>query len=149
MQPTRQQGHPAAGIAIAEVLIGAVVLLVGLSGIFLSTIECSRMRRTDEETNLAVQACRAKLEAIRALPFLDVAAQNGQSFAVDGNADGKPDLRAVPGDPDGQPGLVTVTSERTSGPHVLHRVNVSLTWSGNGGRRSLWLETLVGNRVGQ
>ena len=150
-QPTSplRQRPGAVGFALVELMIGVVIAILGLSGVYTATMQCSRMRRADLDTCLSMQACHDRIEEIRALPFNQILAQNGVRFAVDTNADGIADLRSPRGDASSLPGRVTVTTEAAAAGEVLYRVNVSVIWSGSSGTRTCWLETLMANRVRQ
>jgi type II secretory pathway pseudopilin PulG len=135
-----------AGFTLVELMGGVVIAFIALTGIFLTTMSVSQLRRVDEDLNLAFAACRTRLEEIRAMPFPSLPGQHNTGFAVDVDRNGNPELKAPPGDADGLPGRVLVTTEATAGTSVLYRVKVIVNWIGVSGVRTFSLESLVGNR---
>jgi type II secretory pathway pseudopilin PulG len=135
----RRRGH-AGGFTLVELMGGLVIAFIALTGIFLTTMSVSRLRRVDEDLNLAFAACRTKLEELRAMSFAALPSQHNTGFAVDVDRNGRPELKAAPGDLDGLPGLISVSTEASSSVKVL------VHWIGVSGVRTFSLECLMSNR---
>jgi hypothetical protein len=106
----------------------------------------SRLRQSDAELNLAYVACQSQLEALRRVPFAQLASVDGTGFDVLG-PDGSPGgLPPMPGDHDGLPGRFSVTVDKTDGAAVLYRVVASVAWQGALRDQTFELETLLGAR---
>jgi type II secretory pathway pseudopilin PulG len=142
----RRGRRSAGGFTLVELMSGVVIAFIALTGIFLTTMSVSQLRRVDEDLNVAFAACRTRLEELRAISFSTLLAQNNTGFAVDVDRNGRPELQAPPGDTDGLPGRVLVTTEATSGTTLLYRVKVIVNWIGVSGVRTFSLESLMANR---
>ena len=117
-------------------------------GATLSTaVQQSAQRQMDAETSLAIAAGESNLEELRSVDFTALPGLDGTGFDVP-DARGNPGggLRPVPGDPDGLPGEIAVTVDQSVGGATLYRVRARVRWTGARGRRTLDLETLIGNR---
>ena len=135
------------GFSLVELMVGMVASVVAIEAALSMTVYHSKLRRVDEEVQLALVACRNNLEELRSLPFASLLAKNGVGFDVAGkNGAASGGLRAVPGDPDGLPGQFTVTVDQTSGTETVYRVQATVTWTGVTRRQTFSLETLVGPR---
>src|SRR5262245_21198072 len=77
---------PRAGLSALEVLVALGILAVGLLGFFGLLVSSLQTQSTSHETELAVQAARAKLEEVRSLPLRSVIAVDGArtAFPVSG-----------------------------------------------------------------
>ena len=104
------------------------------------------MRRSNEQLNMAFLACRNALEDLRALPFADLPAMNGQGFDVPG-FNGEPGaLVPMPGDVDQLPGEFIVTLDNSSNGESIYWVTLRITWRGVLGRQSFQLRILFTQR---
>lgn len=134
------------GFSMIDLVGGVVLSVIALGGVITTTIAASKLRRVDQELVLAHQACRSKIEQISDLTSAQIAAQNGTTFIVDGDADGTNDLQPQPGST--QPGSVTVTTAETDGTNTLYRVTVLVRWTGAQGARSYSMLTFKTERRG-
>ncbi len=110
----RSRGN--AGFTLVEIMISATVLVVGLLG-FAQVIAYSvGSTTTNQETNLAVEAARAKIEEIQTANFDDLFAlynpiggdDPGGAGTAPGNTFTVPGLQPDPNDPDGIVGQVII-----------------------------------------
>ena len=134
------------GFYLVEIIIGMVVAVIVIGAALSMTIQLAKQRKIDQETHLALVACRNNIEEIRSIPFADLPALNGAGFDVQ-SKDGAPGgLNALPGDPDGLPGQLTVTVDQTIGSENIYLVRATVTWTGTLRRQSFNMETLIGPR---
>lgn len=122
----------------------ASVLVVGAA--LSMTVHNAKHRMVDQETYLALVACKNNLEELRTIPFANLPSMNGTGFDVP-TKDGKPGgLTPVPGDPDGLAGEFSVLVDQTSGGETIYHVKASVAWVGAQGRQNFTLETLMEER---
>lgn len=112
----RRAGRRQAGFTLVEIMISASVLVVGLLG-FAQVIAFSvGSTTTNQESNLAIEAARAKIEEIQTANFDDLFELYNQIGGDDpggaGTAPGStftvPGLQPDPNDPDGFVGQVII-----------------------------------------
>ena len=153
MQPRSQESHLVgegqhrqAGFLLVELMFGIIVLAVAIGTSVSLSLQHSRLRRMNEETNLAAIVCRNNLEDLRSVRFVDLPTLDGVGFDVP-SVNGSPGgLRPVPGDADGLPGEFIVVVDQTSGGEILYRVIVEVRWVGASGRRTIAFTSLFADR---
>lgn len=129
-----------------ELAISAVVTATVLGAVLWVGRSQGRLQQSDAELNLAYVACQSQLEALRQLPFSQLASVDGSGFDVLGS-DGSPGgLTPMPGDRDGLPGQLTVMVDKANDGAVLYRVTASVAWQGALREQTFGLDTLVGAR---
>ena len=136
------------GFTLIEVMGGIVIASIALPWILFMTTNLAALRRVGEQRNLAVAACRARIEVLRSLPFAELPAQDDTGFAVDVDQNTRAELRAPPGDPDGLPGEVSLSVQDSAAGKTIYRVRATVRWMSASGPRTFWLETLMTNRWG-
>ena len=128
------------GFALAELMMGAVLMVTSLGAIaslFLSSVS---LREVDRELEAALTACQNALETLRSTPIADLPTQDGGAFEV-------PELNPVTGDADGIPGSITVTVDSTDGTRTIYRVTTRVDWQGRSGTQDFSLHCLMGDRA--
>ena len=134
------------GFSLLELLIGTLAVIVALGAVISGILQVSKVRKVDEELNLAYIACMSNLEDLHSVPYAQLPAMDGVGFdvpALNGTAGG---LTPLPGDADGLPGQFTVTVDKVGGGRTLYRVVAEVQWIGNAGRQTFRFETLMGRR---
>ena len=132
------------GFSLVELMIGAVVMVVGLFGVMTSCIRLHSLQRLDGELAIAYAACRENLEELRSVPISGLLALDGTGFDVYASTDRMPTLRPVPGDADALPGEIRVALDDASAGFELYRIEVAVTWRGNSGNHDVRLAMLRG-----
>ena len=135
------------GFILLEFVIGSLAVVLALGAVISAVLQVSRLRKVDEELNLAYIACMSNIEDLRSVPLADLPAMNGVGFdvpALNGTLGG---LTPLPGDADGLAGQFTVTMDKTGGGTTLYRVVTEVQWIGTAGRQSFRLESLMGQRT--
>ena len=143
---TARAGRDEGGFSIVELMIGMVASVIVIGSTLSMTVQHAKLRKVDQEIELALVACRNHLEELRSIPFSTLSSMNGVDFDVEGRNGAPGGLAAVPGDPDGLPGQFAVTVDKTLGGKTIYLVRATVTWSGALQRQSLELETLMGPR---
>lgn len=123
--------------ALALIVIGAVVSAASRQGAH---------RRVNLDTTLVTNAIVDVFARLRTVPFSTLPSYHGTGFQVANHLGTAIGLSPVPGDPDGLPGHIAVTVAESSGPAVLHRVEVSVEWLCAGGRRRDFVVGEIGER---
>ncbi|MHC4661758.1 MAG: type IV pilus modification PilV family protein [Planctomycetota bacterium] len=127
-RPTpRERPSDQKGLTLIEVMIAAMVLVVGILSFFAVFLNCFRMDDISKENIIAVNHARLMMESIRAMPFEDIDDMNGHTFDI-------ASLRRI--NPSIEPGSVSVNSSITN----LLDVTVTVNWAGRDGDRSLNLQ---------
>lgn len=139
--PTGQEGT-----SLVELVIAATVVISLLMAISTSTATQARLRKLDEERNLAMVAIRNTLESMHDVAFAQVPALNGTGFDVLGT-NGRPSgLAPVAGDADGLPGSILVQVDQSSGTQTLYQVTLAVDWNGVAGNQHFAVVTLLADR---
>lgn len=147
--PPTDPRRESCGFALVDLIGGLSILLIAIGGVYGMALQGANERRSSAQECLAFEACRIKLEELRATPFALLPAEDGTRFDVDIDGNGVGDLTPVPGNTSGMPGEVRVTTETSSGGETIYRVRVEVAWDGLVGTRTRALETLMTNRFGQ
>jgi hypothetical protein len=121
------------GFALPDVLIGTVILVVAVFSLASAALSTSKLRRTVEEKDLAIQALDEICNRIESTSYDDIVlSYNGMGFMVD--PWGIEFLNVVPGDADNRPGSVIVTAPAPfNDPDELLQVEVRVDWQGTAG----------------
>lgn len=146
LPPSDRARHDQRGFSLVEVMIGMVTSVLVVGSTLSMTLQHAKLRKVDEEVELALKACRNNLEELRSVPIANLPAMNGVGFDVPGKNGAAGGLHAVPGDADGLPGQFTVTVDQTAGGKTIYRVRATVTWTGTQRRQTFELETLMGPR---
>ena len=133
-----------AGFSLVELMIGAVLIVIGLLGIMSACIRLHALQRLDTEIGYALRSCRSNLEELRTVPIADLVALHDTGFDVLGPDGTSVGLEAVPGDADGLPGRIEVSVADAAAGRVLLRIRAIVDWYGAQREQSVDLETLRG-----
>ncbi len=134
------------GFSLIEIMIGSILVVTFLGSVMSLVAQQGVHRRTNLQTTLATNAALSRLEEVRGMDISDVPKLDGTDFDVLGVGGETGGLQPIAGDPDGLPGEFTVTIDQTSAGVTLYRVTATVTWRDGNRERSLWLESLVGER---
>ena len=134
------------GFSLVELMLGVVMSVLVIGATLSMSLHVAKLRRVDQEINLALVACRNNLEELRSVPFSTLPTMNGVGFDVAGKNGAPGGLKAVPGDADGLPGQFTVTVDQTTGAETIYLVKATVTWSGSSKRQRFELETMMRER---
>jgi type II secretory pathway pseudopilin PulG len=145
----RERTRRSGGFTLIELLGSVVIASIALPGILYATVNMSRLKRVDEQRNLAYAACRSQIERLRNLAIVDLPLQDGAGFAVDVDSNGQEELYAAPDDADGLPGEISVAVQEAAGGRTLYRVGATVRWSGAAGAQVFWLQTFMTSRRGR
>ena len=141
MRPTEDHAKQG-GFSMVELMIGAVLIVVGLLGIMSACIRLHALQRLDTEIGQAYRSCRSNLEELRAVTLADLEALDGTGFDVVGPDGVTTGLQAVAGDADGLPGRIEVTVDQSAAGRVVYRIRAVVTWSGATEEHTVDLQTL-------
>jgi len=82
MRPTPR--HALSGFTLLEVMVGAAILVIAITGLLAVLTSTSRLAQTNRETTLALNAVRDKLEELRNYPnFNEVHTSQGGSATIE------------------------------------------------------------------
>ncbi len=146
MKTTGEPRSKEGGFSLIELLVGTLAAVVALGAIISVCIQVSKVRKTDEELNLAFIACMGSLESLRAIPHSNLPTMDGIGFDVPAQNGTPGGLTPQPGDADGLPGEFRITAVKTGAGKTLYRATATVKWSGSRGRQEFKLDTLMGNR---
>src|SRR5262245_18996598 len=118
------------GVSLVELIVLLAATTVLVCALLAGIVSMNAERQVRDEEMLAFDACHNVLEDLRSKPIAEIAAANGQGFAVVGASGFGVGLQPRPGDADGRAGFITVTSYRVYGTNTLYRVTVGVDWAG-------------------
>ncbi|MCA8969849.1 MAG: type II secretion system protein [Planctomycetes bacterium] len=134
------------GSSLVELVIGTSIVTTILIALISAVTRQSRLRKVDEEVNLAMIACRNALEELRDMPFSSLASLHDSGFDIPGTNGGPHGLAPLANDDDGLPGHFAVVVDQSSSGEILYRVTLAVDWSGSAGKQHFELSTLVAER---
>ncbi len=120
------------GFTLLEVMVAMVVLMIAISGIYVSLISVYRLNRSNEETQLAILACQNEMENLLTEPFEDLPSKDGKEIFVQG-------LRY----PDNRKNNGEVRVDTTYIAQGILSIKVTIQWKSANVNRTTFLQTFV------
>jgi len=117
------------GITLIEVVIAAMILVIGLLSFFAVFLNCTRLDETSKESIIAMNHARIQMERLRAMNFAGI--KNIQPANNNNTFDVSTDLLPITEDAD----MGTITVDTTN--DALLDVTVTVRWAGITGDREL------------
>ncbi len=134
------------GSSLIEVMVATIVSLVLIGAVLSTVIQQGHQRQVTAESSLALSAALNGLEQLRTKTEAELTATHNTGFDVPGSNGNPGGLTVVPGDADGLPGQFTVVLDQSSGGVNLYLVVATVSWTGVSGRRTVRLQSLMGER---